>query len=152
MLILFFNVNGNYNTYSYNMFWPLVFSVNMVICCLVGFLFWGVFLLGGGAWDRVSLYSPGCPGTHSVAQAGFKLKNPPASAAQVLGLKVCATTARLVWFSFWHGMYCCVGWAVLSSWAQVIFWLQVYIHRHTQPITIFIPKTPCVCWMYSVCS
>jgi hypothetical protein len=42
--------------------------------------------------DRVSLYSPGCPGTHFVDQAGLELKNPPASASRVLGLKVCATT------------------------------------------------------------
>jgi hypothetical protein len=42
--------------------------------------------------DRVSLYSQGCPGTHSVDQAGLELRNPPASASQVLGLKVCATT------------------------------------------------------------
>jgi hypothetical protein len=44
--------------------------------------------------DRVSLCSPGCPGTHSVDQAGLKLRNPPASASQVLGLKACATTAQ----------------------------------------------------------
>jgi hypothetical protein len=37
--------------------------------------------------DRVSLYSPGCPGTHSVDQAGLELRNPPASASQVLGLR-----------------------------------------------------------------
>jgi hypothetical protein len=42
------------------------------------------------------LCSPGCPGTHSVDQAGLELRNPPASASQVLGLKACATTARLV--------------------------------------------------------
>jgi hypothetical protein len=30
-------------------------------------------------WDRVSLCSPGCPGTHSVDQAGLKLRDPPAS-------------------------------------------------------------------------
>jgi hypothetical protein len=30
--------------------------------------------------DRVSLYSPGCPGTYSVDQAGLELRNPPASA------------------------------------------------------------------------
>jgi hypothetical protein len=41
------------------------------------------------------LYSLGCPGTHSVDQAGLELRNPPASASQVLGLKACATTA-------WH--------------------------------------------------
>jgi hypothetical protein len=32
------------------------------------------------------------PGTHSVDQAGLELRNPPASASRVLGLKVCATT------------------------------------------------------------
>ena len=38
---------------------------------------------------------PGCPGTHSVDQVGLELRHPPASASQVLGLKVCATTAML---------------------------------------------------------
>ena len=45
--------------------------------------------------DRVSLYSPGCPGTHFVDQADLELRNPPASASWVLGLKACATTAQL---------------------------------------------------------
>jgi hypothetical protein len=35
--------------------------------------------------DRVSLCSSGCPGTHSIDQAGLELRNPPASASQVLG-------------------------------------------------------------------
>ena len=44
--------------------------------------------------DRVSLYSPGCPGTHPVDQAaGLKLRNLPASTSQVLGLKAYVTTA-----------------------------------------------------------
>jgi hypothetical protein len=42
--------------------------------------------------DRVSLFSPGCPETHFVDQAGLELRNPPASASQVLGLKACTTT------------------------------------------------------------
>jgi hypothetical protein len=42
--------------------------------------------------DRVSLYSPGCPGTHFVDQAGLELRNLPDSASRVLGLKACATT------------------------------------------------------------
>jgi hypothetical protein len=42
--------------------------------------------------DRVSLYSPGCPGTHFVDQAGLELRNLPASASRELGLKACATT------------------------------------------------------------
>jgi hypothetical protein len=41
--------------------------------------------------DRVSLYSPGCPGTHFVDQTGLQLRNPPASASRVLRLKACAT-------------------------------------------------------------
>jgi hypothetical protein len=49
--------------------------------------------------DRVSLYSPGCPETHFVDQAGPELRNVPVSASQVLGLKACATTAQ-THFSF----------------------------------------------------
>jgi hypothetical protein len=41
------------------------------------------------SWN--SLCSPGWPRTHSVDQAGLKLRNPPASASRVLGLKACAT-------------------------------------------------------------
>jgi hypothetical protein len=57
----------------------------LFVCLLV------VFFLGG---DRVSLYSPGCPGTHIVDQAGLELRNLPAFVSRVLGLKVCTTTAR----------------------------------------------------------
>jgi hypothetical protein len=42
--------------------------------------------------DKVSLCSPGCPETHFVDQAGLELRNLPASASRVLGLKACATT------------------------------------------------------------
>jgi hypothetical protein len=58
------------------------------VLCLFCFLFF-VF------WDRVSLYSPGCPGTHFVDQAGLELRSLPASASRVLWLKVCDTTAWL---------------------------------------------------------
>jgi hypothetical protein len=54
---------------------------------LVDFLFVCLFVFR----DRVSLYSPGCPETHSVDQVGLELRNPPASASRVLGLKACAT-------------------------------------------------------------
>jgi hypothetical protein len=49
--------------------------------------------------DKVSLCSAGCPGTHFVDQAGLELRNLPASASQVLGLKAYTTTARLIIFS-----------------------------------------------------
>jgi hypothetical protein len=40
--------------------------------------------------DRVSLHNPGCPGTCSIDQVGLELRDPPASASQVVGLKECA--------------------------------------------------------------
>jgi hypothetical protein len=62
-------------------------------CILLFFFLFLVFR------DRVSLCSPGCPGTHFVDQAGLELRNSSASASQVLGLKACTTTAGLH-FSF----------------------------------------------------
>jgi hypothetical protein len=66
-------------------------------------LFWGIFVFVFSFYfclfvcllvfqDSVSLCSPGCPGTHSIDQAGLELRNPCASASQVLGLKACSTT------------------------------------------------------------
>jgi hypothetical protein len=60
----------------------------------ISFLFFS-FLFFFFFQDRVSLYNPSCPGTHSVDQAGLELRNLPASASQVLGLKACTTIARL---------------------------------------------------------
>jgi hypothetical protein len=61
-------------------FFVVVFVVVVVVVVLVFFR------------DRVSLYSPGCPGAHFVDQAGLELRNPPTPASRVLGLKACATT------------------------------------------------------------
>jgi len=68
--------------------------------------------------DRVSLCIPGCPGTHSVDQAGLKLRNPPVSASQVVGLKACTTTTRPYIF-----LNCCVAkghqvraWSLFPRW------------------------------------
>jgi hypothetical protein len=62
-----------------------------ILFCLFGWFF----------WDRVSLYRPGCPGTHFVDQAGPELRNPPDSASWVLGLKACATTPSYFFFPAW---------------------------------------------------
>jgi hypothetical protein len=81
----------------------MLFLFCFVLFCFV--LFWFGLVWFGLVWfglvwfglvfrDRVSPCSPGCPGTHFVDQAGLKLRNPPASAFQVLGLKACATTTR----------------------------------------------------------
>jgi hypothetical protein len=59
---------------------PFLFLFLFCVCVLFCFvLFW--FLVFR---DRVSLYNPGCPGTYFVVQAGLELRNPPASASQVL--------------------------------------------------------------------
>ena len=65
----------------------LLFSSELMFECLrkIRQVF---FFFFPGFRDRVSLCSPGCPGTHSVDQAA-------ASASQVLGLKVYDTTAKL---------------------------------------------------------
>ena len=55
-------------------------------------LLWGQFF--AGVQDRVSLYSSGCPGTPFVDKAGLKLRNPPASASRVLGIKAVCHHAR----------------------------------------------------------
>jgi hypothetical protein len=56
--------------------------------------------------DRVSLCSRGYPGTHSGDQAGLKLRNPPASASQVLRLKACSTTAQQEMQILFHWYIC----------------------------------------------
>jgi hypothetical protein len=70
----------------------------MLDFCIGDFCLFGCLFCFGLVWflvlqDRISLCIPGCPGTHSVNQAGLELRNSPAS--QVLGLKLCATTAWL---------------------------------------------------------
>jgi hypothetical protein len=54
------------------------------------------------------LYSFSCPGAHFVDQAGPELRNLPAYASQVLGLKACATTAGFFFFFFFlkHKLSC----------------------------------------------
>ena len=73
----------------------LVLGVFFLLLLLLFCLFVCFCLFFGFFWDRVSLYSPDCRGTHSVDQAGLELRNLPVSASRVLGLKACATTPSL---------------------------------------------------------
>jgi hypothetical protein len=59
------------------------------------YLFIFIFIFFFFFQGRVSLCSPGCPGTHSVDQADLELRSLPASVSQVLRFKACATTAWL---------------------------------------------------------
>jgi hypothetical protein len=86
--------------------------------------------------DRVSLCSPGCPGTHSVDQAGLKLRNLPASVCQVLGLKVCAT----------------IAWPSPSFFCFVLFFETGFLYSPGCPGTHFVDqaglrtqKSTCLC-------
>ena len=64
-----------------------IFSASLNLFLLFCFVLFFWFFFFFFFWDRVSLCSPGCPGTHSVDQVGLKLRNLPASASRVLGLK-----------------------------------------------------------------
>jgi hypothetical protein len=74
-----------------------------VLFCFVLFC----FVLRGGVRDRVSLYSPGCPGTHAVDQAGPRTQRSAClclPSAEIKGMAL-IPTARLELFPF----NCC-GW------------------------------------------
>jgi hypothetical protein len=101
------------------------------------------FFVGWGVRDRVSLYSPGCPGAHFVDQASIKLRNPPASASQVLGSKAYATMPGLLRHFFGREWFlkCFLPTPLPASWLQGIevwgvleLWLGVTfaccVHRH----------------------
>jgi hypothetical protein len=50
--------------------------------------------------DRVSLYSPGCPGTHFVDQAGLELRNLPSRSFSTVLL-----SSGLCGFLKWHNIF-----------------------------------------------
>ena len=71
----------------------IVYEHALLLSKFVSHKIWLVKICSSVFPARVSLCSPGCPGTHSVGQADLELRNPPASASQVLGLQACTTTA-----------------------------------------------------------
>jgi hypothetical protein len=75
-----------------------VFVYLLAVVCIsspvTSFFFFFSFLFSCLVFrGKVFLNGPGCPGTHSVDQADLELRNLPASASQLLGLKACGTTA-----------------------------------------------------------
>ena len=59
-----------------------LFSLFLFVClfvCFIDFFFKA----------ESHLCSPGCPGSHSVHQAGLRLRDSPASISPLLGLEVC---------------------------------------------------------------
>jgi len=60
--------------------WVYVWCVCVMCVCVVGVCVWCVYVCCVCVLcifvfqDKVSLYSPGCPGTHSVHQPGLELR------------------------------------------------------------------------------
>ena len=70
------------------------FAASLRLIYLIFFSCFILFLLACLCFETGFLCcNSDCPGTHSVDQAGLELRELPASASQVLGLKVYATTA-----------------------------------------------------------
>ena len=77
-----------------------------------------------------------CPGTHSVDQADLKLRNPPASAFQVLGLKTCINIFWLtvIYFLLKKQRYFKVG--VTKDWIQAQTIHAVCMSRMQQDLQV----------------
>ena len=79
----------------------LLSLLSFFVCLFFSFCFFLVFVFFfSPKTGFLCVALPGCPGTHFVNQAGLGLRNLPASASQVLGLKACATTAWLSLLSY----------------------------------------------------
>jgi hypothetical protein len=86
---------------DYQLYLNVCYAIGQISQISVLFFFFFFFR------DRVSLCIPGCPGTHFVDQAGLELRNLPAPASRVLGLKACATTPGSVFFN--KQFNCCLN-------------------------------------------
>ena len=90
---------------------PVSSELYFFFCCCFLFVLVLVFR------DRVSLSSSGCPGTHSVEQAGLKLRDPPASASMTHGTNAVATilASTLVFGQIFSLNLPCIGCAKLVA-------------------------------------
>jgi hypothetical protein len=95
-----------------------------IVSFLGKWVLWSYVLVNGYGWvafvcfgDRVSLHSPGCPGTPCVNQTALELTDLPASASRVLGWKVCGTTSQLgcTFLKRWHTRRKNQGWGFTDN-------------------------------------
>jgi hypothetical protein len=100
-------------------------------CCLQHlwwiFLFWFGFVFR----DGVSLYSPGCPGTHFVDQAGLELRNLPASASRVLEFKGVCYHARLIFFNVAFNLFAIFSKRLPQHTHTSCIYTYMHIYTHT---------------------
>jgi hypothetical protein len=110
---------------------------------MVDFFFFFFFLVFR---DRLSLCSSGCPGTHSVDQAGLELRNPPASASRVLGFKGVRhhCPADKIFFFFFLCRFVFFGTGFLRT-ALTLLKLKSVEHVCLELTHICLPLTP-KCW------
>jgi hypothetical protein len=88
-------------------------------------------------WDRVSLYSPGCPRTHFVDQAGLNLRNPPASASRVLGSRrVPPRRARRWVFCLFVLFLFCFCWGEMMYGGREGRWWRVWVTDRPNKVTL----------------
>jgi hypothetical protein len=83
--IKYYGRKSHFCCWVFGFFFYLYYGRKHILLLLLVFLlllFCSVLFLFLFFQDRVSLCSPGCPGTHSVDQAGLELRNLPASASQ----------------------------------------------------------------------
>jgi hypothetical protein len=93
-MCLFDNFNFNFRQFTCLLHWFAAFTLLFLFLFLFLFCFVLFCFVLFVFRDRVSLYSPGCPGTHFVEKTGLEIRNQPASASRVLGLKACATMSN----------------------------------------------------------
>jgi hypothetical protein len=100
--------------------------------------------------NRFSLCIPGFPGTHSVDQGRLKIRNLPASATQVLGLKASTITPRFILFIY---LFIYLFTNLLLFWV-FCFCLLLKLVEGLAIILIFSKNqciAPLICCIFSVC-
>jgi hypothetical protein len=107
----------NFNISLLFLFFYFIYLLFLFVCSFALFCF--VFR------ERVSLYSPGCPGTHFVDQAGLEFRNSPASASRVLGLKACTTTPSF-FFNFCLDNMSIGQYVIFNNCNVWIFWFLFF--------------------------
>jgi hypothetical protein len=109
--------------------------------------------------DKVSLYSPGCPGTHFVDQGGLELRNLPASVSWVLGLKACTTTSSTGIFFWLYIEYICFTmnsscWRIFCQFqalCSMLSWIDAALHQlrwSYAPLLVPMYSFHLFCWSY----